>query len=99
MKTFYIIVCCLLLTSCNEREADIAFRTLHALAVTAVVTSDIAEEIKYQNQQAQMREIEGLDLSIYTRCQYEQFYQEREYGPPVLCTRNEDCTTKCDEWK
>jgi hypothetical protein len=99
MKTFCLIICCFLITSCNEREAEIAFRTLHALAVSAAITADIAAEIQSQNEQETNRQVEQVYDVNHPTCQYEEFYEPRENGTQVLCTRFVNCTVECDEKK
>jgi hypothetical protein len=99
MKIFCLFVCCCLITSCNEREAEIAFRTLHALAVSAAITADIAAEIQSQNEQEVNRQVDQAYQVNHPTCQYEEFYEPRENGTQILCTRFVDCSVECDERK
>ena len=97
MKTFYLVICCCFITSCTEREADIAFRTARAIAVTAAITANVAEEIQAQNQQEVNRQVEQGYQVNHPTCQYEKFYEPRENGTQAFCTRFVNCKVECDD--
>jgi hypothetical protein len=97
MKAVVLFLCCLLLSACTEREADIAFRTMHAVAVSSLVAAEIAADVAARNQQEAMRQQEELEYARSPHCEYEEFTVPREDNAEVWCTKYEDCSVECDE--